>query len=52
MIGARVLTKQVDSTCRTGYALVGAKPKTPQEMASEYYMVGELRILFEEASYS
>ncbi|KAJ7629425.1 amine oxidase [Mycena polygramma] len=36
--GARVPTKQVDATCRTGYSLVGAKPKTPQEMAAEYYL--------------
>ncbi|KAJ6482097.1 amine oxidase [Mycena vitilis] len=36
--GARVPAKQVDATCRTGYSLVGAKPKTPQEMASEYYL--------------
>ncbi|KAI0316950.1 amine oxidase [Amylostereum chailletii] len=36
--GARVPNGLVDTTCRTGYALSGVKPKTPQEMASEYYM--------------
>jgi hypothetical protein len=27
----------VDTTTRSGYALLGAKPKTPHEAASEYY---------------
>ncbi|CAK5274029.1 unnamed protein product [Mycena citricolor] len=36
--GARVPTKQVDATCRTGYSLVGARPKTPAEMVTEYYV--------------
>ncbi|KAJ6510494.1 amine oxidase [Mycena sanguinolenta] len=36
--GARVQRKQVDSTCRTGYSIIGAKPRTPHEMVSEYYM--------------
>lgn len=30
--------KQVDTTCRTGYSLIKAKPKTPQEMVTEYYL--------------
>ncbi|KAJ6576638.1 amine oxidase [Mycena vulgaris] len=36
--GGRVPTKQVDTTCRTGYSLIGAKPKTPQEKVVEYYV--------------
>ncbi|KAJ7485571.1 amine oxidase [Mycena latifolia] len=36
--GGRVALNQVDTTCRTGYSLVGAKPKTPQEMVTEYYL--------------
>ncbi|KAJ7707536.1 amine oxidase [Mycena rosella] len=36
--GGRVPKKQVDTTCRTGYSLVGVKPKTPQEMVTEYYV--------------
>ncbi|KAK7028264.1 amine oxidase [Favolaschia claudopus] len=36
--GARVQRQTVDSTCRTGYSMIGAKPKTPHEMVSEYYM--------------
>ncbi|KAJ7262748.1 hypothetical protein B0H12DRAFT_1104283 [Mycena haematopus] len=36
--GARVQRKQVDSTCRTGYSIIGSKPRTPHEMVSEYYM--------------
>ncbi|KAJ7816311.1 amine oxidase [Mycena olivaceomarginata] len=35
---ARVQRNQVDSSCRTGYSIVDSKPKTPHEMASEYYM--------------
>ncbi|KAH9038434.1 amine oxidase [Lactarius hengduanensis] len=35
--GARLLENLVDLTARAGYALVGQKPKTSQEMASEYY---------------
>ncbi|KAJ7858082.1 hypothetical protein B0H14DRAFT_2750094 [Mycena olivaceomarginata] len=34
----RVPTKQVDATCRTGYSLIGVKPKTPAEMVTEYYV--------------
>ncbi|KAJ6589044.1 hypothetical protein B0H19DRAFT_1226703 [Mycena capillaripes] len=36
--GARVQTKQLDATCRAGYSLIRAKPKTPHEMVSEYYL--------------
>ncbi|KAJ6528935.1 amine oxidase [Mycena capillaripes] len=36
--GGRVLTEQVDATCRTGYSLIGVKPKTPAEMVTEYYV--------------
>ncbi|KAJ7334786.1 amine oxidase [Mycena albidolilacea] len=36
--GVRVQKRKVDCTARTGYSLVGAKPKTPQEMAAEYYI--------------
>ncbi|KAJ7153993.1 hypothetical protein C8R43DRAFT_1186902 [Mycena crocata] len=36
--GGRVPTKQVDTTCRTGYSLIGVKPKTPHEMVAEYYV--------------
>ncbi|KAJ7610490.1 amine oxidase [Roridomyces roridus] len=36
--GGRVPTKQVDTTCRTGYSLIGAKPKTPADMVVEYYV--------------
>ncbi|KDQ59970.1 hypothetical protein JAAARDRAFT_56889 [Jaapia argillacea MUCL 33604] len=35
--GARVARREVDSTSRTGYSLIGSKPQTPQEMAAEYY---------------
>ncbi|KAI9430824.1 amine oxidase [Lactarius indigo] len=35
--GARIPGNLVDLTARAGYALVGQKPKTPHEMASEYY---------------
>ena len=35
--GARVPKQLVDTTSRTGYSLLGSKPKTPQEMACEYY---------------
>ncbi|KAI0063017.1 amine oxidase [Artomyces pyxidatus] len=37
LAGARVSNSQVDTTARTGYSLIGAKPKTPQEKAAEYY---------------
>ncbi|KAH8101275.1 hypothetical protein BXZ70DRAFT_891972 [Cristinia sonorae] len=37
--GERVRKKLVDLSSRTGYSLVGAKPKTPQEAASEYYQL-------------
>ncbi|KAA1475714.1 amine oxidase [Dentipellis sp. KUC8613] len=36
--GGRVPNALVDTTSRTGYSLVGVKPKTAQELASEYYM--------------
>ncbi|KAI0729119.1 amine oxidase [Fomitopsis betulina] len=35
--GARVQKQLVDLTARAGYSLIGAKPKTPAEMACEYY---------------
>ncbi|KAI0920362.1 hypothetical protein AcW1_002128 [Taiwanofungus camphoratus] len=35
--GARVDMRLVDTTARTGYSLTGAKPKTPADMACEYY---------------
>ncbi|OBZ74427.1 Polyamine oxidase [Grifola frondosa] len=35
--GARVSQNLVDTTARTGYSLIGAKSRTPQAMASEYY---------------
>ena len=35
--GARVQQQLVDLTSRGGYSYIGAKPKTPQEMACEYY---------------
>ncbi|KAH9054744.1 amine oxidase [Lactarius vividus] len=37
MAGARLPDNLVDLTARAGYALVGQKPKTPHEMAAEYY---------------
>jgi hypothetical protein len=37
LIGDRILRGLVDTTTRSGYALVGAKPRTPHEVASEYY---------------
>ena len=36
--GARLAENLVDLTARAGYALIGQKPKTPQEMASEYFV--------------
>ncbi|KAJ7912145.1 amine oxidase [Mycena leptocephala] len=36
--GGRVPTKQVDATCRTGYSLIGVKPRTPAEKVTEYYV--------------
>ncbi|KAJ7760480.1 amine oxidase [Mycena metata] len=37
--GARVPTKQVDTTCRTSYSLLGSKPNNkPHEMVAEYYV--------------
>ncbi|KAJ7126814.1 amine oxidase [Mycena epipterygia] len=36
--GARVPRKEVDTTCRTGYSLINAKPKTPQDKVTEYYL--------------
>jgi hypothetical protein len=38
-IGGRVLTKQVDVTCQTGYSFIGVKLKTLAEMVTEYYVV-------------
>ena len=35
--GARVEKNLVDTTARTGYGIIGIKPRTPQEMAVEYY---------------
>lgn len=35
--GARVDKGLVDATARTGYGLIDVKPKTPHEMAVEYY---------------
>jgi len=35
--GARAEKNLVDTTARTGYGLIGVKPKTPHEMAVEYY---------------
>ncbi|KAI0370918.1 amine oxidase [Pilatotrama ljubarskyi] len=35
--GARVEKRLVDATARTGYSLIGAKSRTAQAMASEYY---------------
>ncbi|CAL1697874.1 unnamed protein product [Somion occarium] len=37
--GARVDKKLVDLSSRTGYSLIGSKPKTPQAMACEYYQL-------------
>ncbi|KAJ7614908.1 amine oxidase [Roridomyces roridus] len=36
--GGRVPTQQVDTTCRTGYSLIGVKPQTPAEKVVEYYV--------------
>ena len=36
--GARVPENLVDLTARVGYSLIGQKPQTPQEMASEYFV--------------
>ncbi|KAI9430825.1 amine oxidase [Lactarius indigo] len=35
--GARLPENLVDLTARAGYALIGQKPKTPHEIASEYF---------------
>jgi hypothetical protein len=35
--GDRIMKGLVDTTTRSGYALLGAKPKTPHEAASEYH---------------
>ncbi|KAF9643186.1 amine oxidase [Thelephora ganbajun] len=35
--GERVLNHRRDMSARTGYSIVGSKPRTPQEMAAEYY---------------
>ncbi|KAH9177175.1 amine oxidase [Lactarius sanguifluus] len=35
--GARLSENLVDLTARAGYALIGQKPKTPHEIASEYF---------------
>lgn len=35
--GDRILRGLVDTTTRSGYAILGAKPRTPHEAASEYY---------------
>ena len=36
--GARLPENLVDLTARAGYALIGQKPKTAHEMASEYFV--------------
>ncbi|KAI0049732.1 amine oxidase [Auriscalpium vulgare] len=36
--GARMPSAQVDTTARTGYSLVGVKPKTPAQKTCEYYL--------------
>jgi hypothetical protein len=36
--GARIPGNLVDLSARAGYALIGQKPKTPREKASEYFM--------------
>lgn len=35
--GERILGGLVDTTTRSGYSILGAKPRTPHEVASEYY---------------
>jgi len=35
--GARLPENLVDLSARAGYALIGQKPKTPHEIASEYF---------------
>ena len=35
--GARVDLNLVDTTARTGYGMIDSKPRTPHEMAVEYY---------------
>ena len=35
--GARAEKNLVDTTARTGYGLIDVNPKTPHEMAVEYY---------------
>ena len=35
--GDRILRGTVDMTSRSGYTLLGARPRTPHEVASEYY---------------
>jgi polyamine oxidase len=35
--GARVSNNLVDLTARAGYSMIGQKPKTPHEMAAEYF---------------
>ena len=35
--GSRVDRNLIDLTARTGYSLIGQKPKSPHEEASEYY---------------
>jgi len=35
--GARVDRNLVDTTARTGYGIIDVKPRTPHEMAVEYY---------------
>ena len=37
VLGARVPKGQVDTTSRTGYSLVGSKPKSRHAQVSEYY---------------
>ena len=37
--GKRIPRGLVDATARHGYSVVGAKPRNPHEIASEYYQV-------------
>lgn len=37
--GARVQKRLVDTSSRTGYSMIGVKPKTKQALASEYYQL-------------
>ena len=43
--GKRVPRGLVDATARHGYSIIGSRPRTPHEVASEYYQVQMLRHL-------